>query len=331
MTTATALMADVTGKKGCVEEPYNKEFGSCHVAEEILYRDRKGKKVKGARFQKSYSILWNILLITAGAFVFSVGVKAIVVGKGFITGGVSGVGLLAFYTSGKLSPGIWYLIINLPLFAVGWALVSRRFFLYSLYGMAVSSLFMDVISFTIPVHDPFLAVLAGGAVVGAGAGITLHSLGSLGGNDIIAILMNQKYNVRMGTYFFAFNLVLFAFSFGLFDVDIVLYSLAMSFVATQVINHVLTMFNQRKMVIVISDRWAAMAKDINRKLQRGATFLEGEGTYSGRQRKLILTVVHNYQLKRLEELVFARDTEAFMITENTFNVFGKGFSRRKIY
>ncbi|MCB2170161.1 MAG: YitT family protein [Deltaproteobacteria bacterium] len=65
---------------------------------------------------------------------------------------------------------------------------------------------IDQINFTIPVHDPMLAAIAGGAILGTGAGITLHSLGSSGGNDVIAVLLNQKFNIRMGTFFFGFNL-----------------------------------------------------------------------------------------------------------------------------
>jgi uncharacterized membrane-anchored protein YitT (DUF2179 family) len=125
--------------------------------------------------------------------------------------------------------------------------------------------------------------------------------------------------------------VLFAFSFNLLEVDIVLYSIAMSWVASQVLDHVLTMFNQRKMVMIISDKASAIAEAIHRQLGRGATFLQGQGSYSGRHKRVILTVVHNYQLKRLEETVFASDADAFMITENTYNVLGRGFSKRKVY
>ena len=278
-----------------------------------------------------YSIPWNLVLITIGALIFSIGVKAIVVPKGFITGGISGVGLFAYYFSGLFSPGIWYLIINLPLFIVGWTLVSRRFFLYSIYGMVAASFFMELVNFQIPVSDPFLAVLAGGTIIGTGAGITLHSLGSLGGNDIIAILLNNKYSLRMGTYFFSFNLVLFAVSFVILSVDTVLYSLAMSYVTSVVLNQVLTIFNQRKMALIISEHSDDIAKHIHQRLRRGATYLHGSGTYTEKEKNIILTVVHNYQLKRLEEVVFNRDPDAFLITENTYNVLGKGFSRRKMY
>ncbi len=277
------------------------------------------------------SVSWNLLLITIGSLIYSIGVKSIIVPQNFITGGITGVSLLVYYFTNILSPGIWYFIINTPLFLIGWKLVSRRFFLYSLYGMVVSSIWFDLITFTIPLHDPFLIMLAGGTVVGAGAGIVFHSLGSLGGNDVIAIVLYQKYNIRMGTFFFYFNLVLFAFCFGVLNLEIVLYSLAMSFVTSFVLEQVLTMFNQRKMVLVISESPEVIAGDIKEKLNRGVTYLDGRGAYSGQEKTIILTVVHNYQLKQLESIAFQHDPAAFMITENTFNVLGKGFSRLKVY
>jgi uncharacterized membrane-anchored protein YitT (DUF2179 family) len=277
------------------------------------------------------SISWNLFLITVGSIVYAIGVKAIVVSHGLITGGITGVSLLCYYMTGLLTPGQWYFVINVPLFLVGWAMVSRRFFFYSLFGMVISAIAFDVVTFTIPIHDVFLAVLVGGVIMGAGAGIVFHSLGSVGGNDIIAIVLNQRYNLRMGTYFMVFNLVLFAFSFSGLSVDIVLYSLAMSFVTTQVIDHAATMFNQRKMILIISKYPLEIAADIHQRLNRGATFIDGTGTYSGASKKIILTVIHNIQLKRLEELVFVHDPDAFVITENTFNVLGRGFSRRKVY
>ena len=277
------------------------------------------------------SISWNLLLITVGSLVYSIGVKAVVVPQNFITGGVTGVSLLCYYMTHLFSPGIWYFALNTPLFLIGWKLVSKRFFLYSLYGMVISSIWFELITFTIPLHDPFLVMLAGGAIVGTGSGIVFHSLGSLGGNDIIAIVLNQKFNVRIGTFFFIFNLVVFAFSFGALDLETVLYSLAMSFVTSSVMEHVLTMFNQRKMVLIISECPDNIAKEITERLNRGVTYIDAKGAYSGQKKTIIMTVVHNYQLKRIEAITFQNDPSAFMITENTFNVLGKGFSKRKVY
>jgi uncharacterized membrane-anchored protein YitT (DUF2179 family) len=291
----------------------------------------RGLKMRFNRHQFVYSVPWNLFLLTAGSLLFAVGFKAITLPHGFITGGISGVALLLFYLTDRLTIGVWYLIVNVPIFLVGWKFVSRRFFLYSLFGMVVSTAGMDLITFTIPVHDPFLAVLSGGAIMGAGCGVILRSMGSAGGNDIIGVILNQKFNLRIGSYYFFFNVVLFSFSFGLLEVDLVLYSLAMSFVLSQVLDYCLSIFNQRKMVMIISEQADPIAAVINQKFNRGATFLHGQGTYTGRDKKIIMTVVNNYEVKRLEEAVFTLDAEAFMITENTFNVLGKGFSSRKVY
>jgi uncharacterized membrane-anchored protein YitT (DUF2179 family) len=277
------------------------------------------------------SVVWNLLLITAGSIIFAIGLKSIAIPQGFVTGGISGLTLLVYYVSGFLSPGLWYLLVNIPIFLFGWVHVSQRFFFYSLYGMAALSFSIDLIGFTFPIKEPILGVLAGGALMGAGTGITLHSLGSAGGLDIVGIILNQKFNIRMGTFYFAFNIVLFTFSFCFLDTDLVLYSLFMSFISSQTLDYVLTVFNQRKMVIIISDLNDRIAQAIQTRLNRGVTFLNGSGAYTGRVKQVILTVVHNYQLRRLEEAALSIDPEAFIITENTFNVLGRGFSRRKVY
>lgn len=292
-------------------------------------RNHKMKKPRYHQFISS--VLWNVFLISAGSIVFSIGLKAIAIPQGFITGGISGLTLLIYYVSGLMSPGLWYLIVNIPMFLIGWIHISRRFFLYSLFGMLALSLAIDLIGFTFPIHEPILAVLAGGVLMGAGTGIILHSMGSAGGLDIAAIILNQKFSLRMGTFYFAFNIVLFAFSFGFLETDLVLYSLFMSFISSQTLDYVLTIFNQRKMVFIISDLNERIAKEIHTRLNRGVTFLSGSGAYTGKEKKVILTVVNNYQLKRVEEAALSIDPNAFIITENTYNVLGMGFSRRKVY
>ncbi len=277
------------------------------------------------------SVLWNLFLISAGSLVFGVGLKSIAIPHGLITGGISGLTLLFYYVTGLLSPGLCYLIVNVPIFLAGWVYISRRFFFYSLYGVATLSLFIDLIGFTLPIKEPILAVLAGGVLMGTGSGLILHSLGSGGGLDIIGIILNQKFSLRLGTFYFAFNVVLFAFSFGVLETDLVLYSLIMSFISSQTLDYVLAISNQRKMVFIISDLTDRIAKEIHTRLTRGVTFLNGSGAYTGKGKKIILTVVHNYQMKQLEEVALSIDPDAFIITENTFNVLGRGFSKRKVY
>lgn len=190
--------------------------------------------------------------------------------------------------------------------------------------MLTLSLAIELVQFTIPVQDRMLAAIAGVALLGAGAGITLHSLGSSVGNDVIAVLLIQKFNISMGTFFFGFSL-------GVIDIDRVLYSLVMCFVTDQMLDDVLTFFNQRKFVFIISEASQQIAASINARLKRGGTFLYGRGTYTRKQHKIVMTVLNNFELKRLEDIVFDIDPDAFVIIERTFNVLGRGFSRRKVY
>lgn len=277
------------------------------------------------------SILWNLFLLTLGALIFGFGVKEIVLGRGLMAGGVSGLALLVYYLTGALGPGILYFLLNVPLMALGWVSLSRRFILYTLFGMAVTSAFIRFFPEKGIIADPLLAAIFGGAVMGAGSGLMLRSLGSAGGTDILAIWLNQKYNMRIGQFNFFFNLAVFAAGLAFYDVTLVLYSVILSYTYAEVMEYFLSLFNQRKMVLIISDQHEAIARDINYKLHRGATFLDGTGSYTGKPKRVIMTITNTVQIKRLEELVFSHDPHAFVVIENTFNVLGEGFSTRKIY
>ena len=279
----------------------------------------------------AFSVPWNLALLTVGSFLFALGVKALAVPQGFLTGGVSGIALLVYYFTKTLSPGIWLLILNIPIALVGWVMISRRFVLYTAYGMLAITAWMELITFTLPVHDQLLAAIAGGTLAGAGAGISLRSLGSSGGLDIIGIILHQRFGFRIGQISFLFNATLFTASFALLETDLVLYSLILVFVTGQIMDYVLSMFNQRKLVFIVSDHARTIADVIIKEAHRGVTLLEGQGGYTGLPKQVVMTVVNNVQQKKLEELIFTLDPEAFVIFENTFNVIGKGFSRRKVY
>jgi uncharacterized membrane-anchored protein YitT (DUF2179 family) len=279
----------------------------------------------------AFSIPWNLFLLTVGSFLVAMAIKAVAVPQGLVSGGVSGIALLVYYFSQTLTPGLWLLILNIPIAVLGWVLVSRRFVLYTAYGMLAITVCMELITFTLPVQDPLLAAISAGALLGAGAGTSMRSLGSSGGLDIIGIILHQRYGFRIGQISFLFNAALFTVSFGMLETDVVLYSLIMVFVTAQIMDYVLSMFNQRKLVFVVSDHAAAIARAIMEEAHRGVTLLEGRGGYTGLPKQVVMTVVNNVQQKKLEELIFTLDPDAFVIFENTFNVIGKGFSRRKVY
>lgn len=279
----------------------------------------------------SQSLLWNTAQITLGAALCGYGIKALAVPHGFVSGGVSGFGLLVYYLTGTLTPGLWLAALSAPVFILGWFAVGRRFFFYSLYGMGMIVAFMALVQGAAPVTDPMLAALACGALTGAGTGIALRTLGSLGGLDIIAVALNQRWGLRMGSVTFVFNGLLFLGAMLFLNVDRALYSVAMVFVSSQAMEYFLGMFNQRKFAIIISDKSEDVAAAVMHHLKRGATYLHGRGAYSGTEKQVLLTAINNIQVKRLEEAVYAVDPNAFTIIGSALNVLGHRFSRRKVY
>jgi len=279
----------------------------------------------------SYSIPWNLFLLTLGSLFIAMAINGIAIPHGFVTGGFSGLGILLYYLFAVITPGVWLLIFNIPVFILGYFTISRRFFWYSVYGAAMVSVLLELVHLTIPVHDSFLAALSFGCVAGVGLGICFRSLGSTGGTDIIAIWLNQKFGLRIGQVGFMVNALVFAAAFATLDTDKVLYSLTAVFISAQITDYILSLSNQRKMVLIISSQPDEIVKLVNNDLRRGATILYGRGAYSHAPKKIIMTVVNTLQIKAIEELVFSIDPNAFVIFENTLNVIGKGFSKRKIY
>lgn len=277
------------------------------------------------------SIIWNLVLLTIGSLVFAIGAQAILVHHNFIIGGLFGTGMLIYYKSGMLSPGIWYLLLNIPLLIAGWIFLSRRFFLYSLYGVCMLSFFAEILTLDFAITDQLYAAVAGGAICGVGAGISLRSRGSGGGLDIIAIIFHQKFNFGVGKFFMLYNAALYILVFSQYEPNIVIASIIVTFVSSISLEHVLSLFNQRKIVYILSDNHQAIIDTISFDLQQGATLLPATGAYTGRQTQMIMTITNNLQLKRLEEKVFDIDPQALFIVENSFNVIGSNFGRRKIY
>jgi len=287
--------------------------------------------MSAARGRLAYSIFWNCGLITIGTLIQAIALKAVAIPHNFVPGGLFGVASLLFYKTGLLNPGLLYLALNVPMFILGYIYISRRFLGYSALAMALITLFYQLIDFQIAISSQLYAALVFGALLGVGAGMVLRSLGSNGGLDVAAVILNQKFNIGVGKVYFSFNLLLFSLSFVGLDNDLVIASIIAVFVCSAAVDYVLSMFNQRKLAFIISEQPDAIAERVMAHLKIGTTVLPAVGAYQKREKKVLMVVINNIQLKRLEEIVFTTDSYALFIVENTFSVLGSTFSRRKIY
>ena len=264
-----------------------------------------------------------------GSGIFALGFALFLVPNEINTGGVSGLAMVLRELLGFGSVGALTMAINIPLFLLGGAKIGKRFFAGSLLGMTVSSVLIDVFAWIpAPTTEPMIGALYGGVLCGAGLGLVFMAGASTGGSDILVRLLKKKYrNVPIGRISIFFDtLVVLLTGLVFHDISKALYSGIVVFLCGQVIDAVVYRFDYSRVALIISKEHEAIVKAIDKKLERGATYLHGAGSYTGRDMEVILTVVRKGQLAELKELVMDIDPGAFVIVQEAHQVLGDGFS-----
>ena len=278
--------------------------------------------------------VWNhirwLVLTAIGSAVFALGFALFLIPNEINTGGISGLAMILRELLGFGSVGILTLLMNIPLFLIGGLKIGRRFFAGSLLGMLLSSVLIDAfsgLSFATP--EPLLGVLYGGVICGLGLGVVFVSGTSTGGSDILVRLLKLRYrNVPIGQISMIFDgLVVILTGIAFQDVSKALYSGVTVFLCGKMVDAVVYKFDYSKVALIISPAYEAIAGEIGKKLDRGATFLHAEGSYSGNSTKVVLVAVKKQQLAELTELVSELDPDAFIIVQEAHQVLGDGFKR----
>jgi len=275
------------------------------------------------------TFLW-LLRIFVGTGLFSVGFNMFLGPNDLNAGGLSGLAQLIVEVLGFGSVGMFVALINLPLFALAGMKVGKQFFWGSLAGMLSLTITLELLAFLpVPQVDPLLAALYGGVMAGIGVGIVFMTGASTGGSDIIVRLLKKKMqHVNIGTITIGFDCVVAILTGIVFrDISRALYSGVTIFVTGKVVDAVVYSFDYSKAVMIMSKEYEAVAKIIMKDLNRGATYLRGEGTYSGNEMKVVFTVVKKQQLAELKRLVHEVDPDAFVVVQEAHQVLGEGFAR----
>ena len=277
---------------------------------------------------------WNkfgwVLGTAVGSALFALGFSLFLQPNDLNSGGMSGLAMAVVELTGFGSVGFYTVVINLPLFILGGLKIGRRFFFGSLWGMLLSSVLIDVFALVpMPVMEPMISVLYGGVICGLGLGVVFVCGSSTGGSDILVRLLKLRYrNVPIGQISMAFDAMVAVLTGLVFhDLGKALYTGVTVFLTGKVIDAVVYRFDYSKVALIISREYDAIAQAIGTKLDRGATLLHAEGSYSHEGTKVVLTAVKKQQITELKELVMEIDPSAFVIVQEAHQVLGDGFSR----
>lgn len=271
-----------------------------------------------------------IVATVLGSAIFALGFALFLGPNDMNAGGISGLAQIAVELTGMGTVGGLSIIINLPLFILGGLKIGRRFFFGSMIGMVLSSVLIDAFSvISIPTPEPLIAVLYGGVICGVGLGLVFVNGTSTGGSDILVRLLKLRYrNVPIGQISMVFDAIVVVLTGLVFqDVSKALYTGVTVYLSGKVVDAVVYNFDYSKVALIISDHHEAIAQAIGRELDRGATFLHAEGSYSHNPKKVVLAAVKKQQLAELKELVVHIDPNAFIIVQEAHQVLGDGFSR----
>jgi uncharacterized membrane-anchored protein YitT (DUF2179 family) len=273
-----------------------------------------------AIFISPKQMLSDFLLITVGCILCAIAINGILIPQHFATSGITGIALILHKIFPQINIGIIYFLCNLPLFGLAWMAVGRRFFFYSLIGMAVLSLSVALIRIPIHLEDKILNALWAGLVSGAGVGITLRSSGSQGGIDILSVMLLKRFSIGIGNTILAVNCMVLLLVALAYSLEALLYTLVVIYVSTKVASIVITGFSQRKAVMIISPAWQNISREILKDIRRGVTIIKGEGGYSGREENILYTVVTIREVGSLKRLVQRIDPDAFVVISPTQEV-----------
>lgn len=268
--------------------------------------------------------------VIAGCVLFSAGFALFLEPNDVNAGGITGLAMIAVHLLDFGTVGLLTMLINLPLFIISGIKIGKKFFIGSAIGMLLSSVLLDAFAMLPhPQIEPLVAALYGGLICGIGLGIVFAAGASTGGSDIVVRLLKLKYeNVPIGTISMVFDAVVVILTGLVFwDVSKALYSGVTIFVSGQVVDAVVYRFDYSKVAIIISREHASIAREIGLRLNRGATYLNGQGSFTGNDLKVVFTVVRKQQVAELKHLVMAIDPDAFVVVQEAHQVLGEGFSR----
>lgn len=278
--------------------------------------------------------LWHdygwIVETVVGSALFAAGFSLFLEPNDMSSGGVSGIALVLIHILGFGKVGTLTILINLPLFILGGVKIGKRFFFGSLLGMFLSSVLIDLMALVkMPPIEPLMAAIYGGVICGLGLGLVFTCGSSTGGSDILARLLKLRYqNIPIGQITMAIDGVVVVMTGLVFqDIAKALYTGITVFICGKALDMVVYRFDYSHVALIISKQYEQIAKGINDKLDRGATFLHGEGSYSRKGTKVVLTAVKKRQITELKEMVMELDPEAFVIVQEAHQVLGDGFAK----
>lgn len=272
-----------------------------------------------------------IMGMAFGAFLAAAAIRIFLIPNNLIDGGVIGISLILARLYGSSYLSLFLILLNLPFVYLAYRSIRRTFVIHMVVAVLLFAFFLSVLEQRWPLFsaDPLEAIVIGGGMLGAGAGMIIRHGGCTDGTEILAIIVNRRQGFTVGQVIFFFNIFIFgAYGWIFSDWHIALRSLMTYIVAFKIMDIVIAGLEELKSVLIMCSKPEKLSKLITQELGLGLTFIKGKGGYSGEDRDILFVIVERLDLSELKEIVLHEDPTAFIAIENLHEVaYGKTANR----
>lgn len=268
----------------------------------------------------------SVFMCVIGAFIFAIAINTFSIPNSLGEGGVTGIGLMLYYVF-QIPVAVTNIILNGFILFIGYRYLDRRTMRYTIFATVLSSIFLQLTYDWGYVMDiPILAPICSGAFIGAGIGLIMQAGGSTAGTDIIALIMNKFLGWSTSAALVVLDILIVFPSIFIIGLENLVLTVVHLYVQTKVLNFILEGFNPKKSVMIISEKPEEIAKEIDRVIGRGITYLHAQGYFLQDDKKVVMVIINRQQIMPLNKIINAVDPKAFVILSEVQNVVGEGFS-----
>ncbi len=273
--------------------------------------------------QHFFHYLFAVGGMAIGALLAAFAIRVFLIPNQLIDGGVLGISMILGQLYGNSYISVFLVLLNLPFVYLAYRSIRRSFVIHMLVAIFLFAMFVFILEKKWPLFssDPLEAIVIGGGMLGAGAGLIIRYGGCTDGTEILAILINRKKGYTIGQIILFFNIFIFTTYAILFnDWHIALRPLMTYIVASKMMDIVIAGFEELKSVLIMCSKPEELSKLITHQLGLGLTFIKGKGGYSGEDRDILFVIVERLDLSELKEIVLREDPAAFIAIENLHEV-----------
>ena len=279
--------------------------------------------------QKRYLSLLTVIL---GNLLYTLTVKLFLLPANLISCGTTGLALVANHFLNIPMTG-FILFFNMAMLAVGWMILGRKFAMTTVLSSVLYPLFLEILNRMLGdvaiTDNIMLNVLFAGSGLGGSLGIVIRSGASTGGMDIPPLVLKKFFHIPVSASLWVFDFCIMLSQAAFHPLEDLLYGILLLIVISIALNKVMLLGTSRTEVKIVSTRSDEIRQAILSRVDRGVTILHGQGGFGRQDTEVILSVVSNYELPRVQQLARSIDPDCFMIISQVTEVWGRGFSYGK--